>query len=168
MRALSFTAGLLLMSCAAFAQTPCFSPISFSTASPLPPGVTGMPYSQDINVPHGDNCTLTWSLTSGALPPGLTLTSAGSGLNSKATITGTPASVGTFVFGITASQDLPAASVSKAFTLVVTAPLSISTASPLPSGMAGAAYSQRLAAAGGVPPYTWKLTSGTLPPLLIS
>jgi hypothetical protein len=41
-------------------------------------------------------------------------------------------------------------------------PLAISTTS-LPSGQAGAAYASTLGASGGTTPYTWTLTSGTLP-----
>jgi len=41
--------------------------------------------------------------------------------------------------------------------------LGITTTSALPSGTAGASYSQTLAASGGAPPYTWTLASGTLP-----
>ena len=41
-------------------------------------------------------------------------------------------------------------------------PLSIVTTS-LPSGQVGTAYSATLAASGGTTPYTWSLTSGTLP-----
>jgi len=37
------------------------------------------------------------------------------------------------------------------------------TTTSLPNGVAGAAYSQTLSAAGGTTPYTWSLTSGTLP-----
>jgi hypothetical protein len=37
------------------------------------------------------------------------------------------------------------------------------TTTTLPSGTAGASYSQTLAASGGTAPYAWKLTSGTLP-----
>jgi hypothetical protein len=54
--------------------------------------------------------------------------------------------------------------------LALIAPVSASnptimTASTLPSGKIGAAYSQALAATGGAPPYTtWALTSGSLPP----
>ena len=130
MRALSFMAGLLLMSCAGFAQLACFTPISFNTASPLSPGMTGTPYSQDVAVPIGDGCTLTWSLTFGALPSGLRLTSTGRSFMSKAVIVGIPASAGTFVFEITATQDSPPSSVSKTFTLVVNAGLAIPVATP--------------------------------------
>jgi uncharacterized protein (TIGR03437 family) len=42
------------------------------------------------------------------------------------------------------------------------APLAIS-ATALPAGNAGAAYTATLVATGGTPPYTWSLASGTLP-----
>jgi Putative Ig domain/IPT/TIG domain len=41
--------------------------------------------------------------------------------------------------------------------------LSVATAS-LPSGQVGSAYSATLAAAGGVTPYSWSVTGGSLPP----
>jgi hypothetical protein len=41
-------------------------------------------------------------------------------------------------------------------------PLVITTAS-LPNGQVGSAYSATLAASGGTPPYTWSLSSGSLP-----
>ncbi len=43
------------------------------------------------------------------------------------------------------------------------APLVISTTSPLTSGTVGVAYSQTLAATGGIPSYTWSIDSGSLP-----
>jgi uncharacterized protein (TIGR03437 family) len=44
------------------------------------------------------------------------------------------------------------------------APPTISTASSLPNGGVGIAYSYTLAATGGAPPYRWALTGGALPP----
>ena len=41
--------------------------------------------------------------------------------------------------------------------------LGINTASPLPNGQLGVAYNQTLTASGGKTPYTWSITSGTLP-----
>lgn len=41
--------------------------------------------------------------------------------------------------------------------------LAITTPSPLPNGTVGTAYSQRLAASGGTPPYAWSVSLGTLP-----
>ena len=43
------------------------------------------------------------------------------------------------------------------------APVTITTASPLPTGDQGVSYSTALAASGGVEPYTWSVLSGTLP-----
>ena len=50
-----------------------------------------------------------------------------------------------------------------AITIAQAAPMSIVTLSPLPTGTPGAAYSQTLAATGGLPPYAWSLVSGALP-----
>ena len=47
-------------------------------------------------------------------------------------------------------------------TIGTTAPLTISTTS-LATGTVAVVYSQTLAASGGIAPYTWKLTSGSLP-----
>jgi hypothetical protein len=57
---------------------------------------------------------------------------------------------------------------SQTFTLVVEAPLTISTASVLPGAIVGASYSASFAAAGGVPPYTWSVTSGSSLPAGLS
>lgn len=46
----------------------------------------------------------------------------------------------------------------------VGAPVDIATASPLPSGTQGSAYSQTLTATGGTSPYTWTVFSGSLAP----
>src|SRR5438552_18754054 len=43
-------------------------------------------------------------------------------------------------------------------------PLSITTTSPLPSAIAGVAYSPlQFTATGGVPPYSWAITGGAPP-----
>ena len=44
------------------------------------------------------------------------------------------------------------------------ASLRITTEPPLPAGYVGQPYSAQLAAAGGVPPYTWSIAAGALPP----
>jgi Putative Ig domain len=46
-------------------------------------------------------------------------------------------------------------------------PPAILTSSPLPRGALGATYSQTLQVTGGVPPYSWAVVSGSLPPGLI-
>ena len=51
---------------------------------------------------------------------------------------------------------------SNSVTVTIPAAPAITTTS-LPTAIAGAAYSATLAGSGGIAPYTWKLTSGTLP-----
>ena len=55
-----------------------------------------------------------------------------------------------------------AVSTSSTLTEIVLSPLSVTTTS-LPGGVVGSAYSQTLAATGGVAPYTWSVSSGSLP-----
>jgi hypothetical protein len=43
-------------------------------------------------------------------------------------------------------------------------PVTITTASPLPSGTVGDAYSETMAAVGGTTPYVWTVSNGSLPP----
>ncbi len=45
-----------------------------------------------------------------------------------------------------------------------TAPLAVSTTSPLPGALTSAPYTQSLSATGGTGPYTWSVTAGSLPP----
>jgi hypothetical protein len=68
------------------------------TLSPavLPPGTVGTPYSQTISA-SGGTAPYTYSVTSGALPPGLTLNTA------TGAITGTPTTQGLFNFTIQAT-----------------------------------------------------------------
>jgi hypothetical protein len=134
------------------------APFAITTPSPLPSGIVGASYSQTLAV-SGGSPPYAWSVASGALPAGLALSAGGS-------VSGVPAAYGTFSFSvvITAAGGFTAG---QSFSLTVNpAPLVIATASPLPSGLAGTAYSQTLTAAGGVPPYVWQISSGTLPPLL--
>ena len=69
------------------------------------------------------------------------------------------AAAGTFPISI--STPAKAASASIDFTVVDV--LAVSTTS-LPDGTVGVAYSATLAATGGIEPYTWKVTTGSLPP----
>jgi WD40 repeat protein len=62
----------------------------------LPDGNTSLPYSATLQAAGGTG-NLTWSLTSGSLPPGLVLSSAGA-------ISGTPTIAGTFNFTVGVSD----------------------------------------------------------------
>jgi len=125
------------------------------TTSSLPPGSTGAAYSQTLAA-TGGTAPLTWSILTGSLPAGLTL--------NGATITGTPTAVNFSSFTVRVSDSSsPQQTAERTLSISVTAPLTITTASPLPNGAVGVAYSQTLAASGGTTPFTWSISAGALP-----
>src|SRR5579872_472231 len=133
-------------------------PLSITTGSPLPNGTVGTVYSQTLAA-TGGGPPYAWSVSSGALPAGLSLD------GSSGTLAGTPTAAGSSAFIVQVTDSVRNA-VTKAFTLSIasgTANLSIITSSLLPGATQGAAYSQALAATGGKPPYSWSTTSGSLP-----
>lgn len=121
------------------------------TTTSLPEAGRGMPYSFDLASDGAEN--VTWALSSGALPQGLTLSAAGR-------LSGTPAlaaTTGTFEVRATSGVQ----SVRKSFTLQVYDKLELTTAS-LPKGVTGNLYDTQLAATGGKGSFTWSW-SGTVP-----
>jgi hypothetical protein len=125
-----------------------------TTPSPLPNGSVGVAYSKPL-IGSGGKIPYVWQVVSGALPGGLTLN------RSTGLLTGTPTATGDFQFTVQLTDATPQ-SLSKPFTLTITAALAIGTTS-LPDGNIGAAYSQPVAATGGTLPYAFTLT-GALPP----
>ncbi|MFO0972545.1 MAG: putative Ig domain-containing protein [Phycisphaerae bacterium] len=120
----------------------------------LPDGTTGAAYSQTLSATGGTGL-LDWSILSGALPAGLSLSPSGD-------ITGTPTAAGTANFSAQVVDGAGCAG-SLAYTLTVNCTtISVSPAA-LPDGMVGAAYSQTLGATGGTPAYAFNLTTGALP-----
>lgn len=100
----------------------------------------------------------TWSIASGSLPPGLTLSGGG-------IISGTATQLGasSFVLQVTDSA-VPPVIVTQAETINVTpTPVSIlgNPQSPAPVNVV---YHSQIPASGGTPPYTFSITSGALPP----
>ena len=130
------------------------------TTSSLPGATVGTAYGETLAA-TGGRSPYTWSLASGSLPPGLSLST------SKGVIWGTPTASGTysFVVRVKDSATYPATAIhaeSIAIAAKKTSSLVITTSS-LPNGIVGAAYSATLSASGGIQPYTWTLTSGQLP-----
>lgn len=103
-----------------------------------------------------------WTVDSGSLPTGLTLTSA------TGEIAGSPTQGGTFNFSVqVCDSSSPLQSVTHSYSIVVSKPgsrptLSITTGS-MPTATVGSSYMMILGASGGTSPYTWKITSGSLP-----
>jgi hypothetical protein len=130
------------------------SPLDIATSS-ITNAVRGTSFSQQLNA-TGGKPAYSWAVTAGALPGGLTLAS------STGIISGTPSAVGTFNFTVTAT-DADTHTVSKAFTITVVAPPLSATGVPALSGLKGSLLTYQLSANGGTPPYTWSVSTGTLP-----
>ena len=131
------------------------------TTTSLPNGQVGTPYSATLAA-TGGTAPYSWSLTSGTLPAGLTLNGA------TGAIAGTPTATANAValtFKVTdSSSPVQTNTMNLALTIAASgpAPLNVTTAS-LPNGQVGIPYSATLTATGGTTPYSWSLTSGTLP-----
>lgn len=114
----------------------------------LPPAVVAANYSVLLTA-VGNLAPVTWSITNGALPNGLTL-DATSGL-----ISGVASAESTQALSIQVSDGVQVAM--RDFTLTVVyepLPLEVATRA-LPPAFAGRAYEYGLTAFGGIPPYTW-------------
>ncbi len=128
-------------------------PLVISTAS-VPGATAGTAYPATTLGATGGTSPYSWSISAGALPAGLTLSSAGA-------ITGTPTASGPFSFTAQA-KDSASGSATQSYSMTIAAGLSVTTNS-VPNGTAGTAYSTTLAATGGTSPYTWSVSTGTLP-----
>jgi hypothetical protein len=127
-------------------------PLSITTAS-LPNGTDDVSYSATVAA-AGGLAPLTYSVSAGALPAGLSLDA-----NSGA-ITGTPTTGGSFNFTVQVGDSLnPEQTATQAFTVLI---LEISGSNP-PDGTVGTAYSQSLSATGGVGGLTWSVAAGSPP-----
>ncbi len=137
------------------------SPPPLSVAPVLPTAYVGKAYSVALGT-AGGTAPYKWSVTSGALPSGLTLSANG-------VISGTPTAAGTFRASLQVTDSSnPAASVTTDVTLTVATSLVITTTSVPATATTNPPYTSfTFQAAGGAAPYTWSwAASGTsgLPP----
>ena len=140
----------------ATAQLMVVPPPSVTTTS-LPGGTGGGVYKATLQESGGVG-PFSWSGRSGSLPSGFTLSNDG-------TIAGTPCAGGNSNFTVqVADSATPPLTASAPLSISVTVvPLSIGTTS-LPDAVTDTIYSQAVQVAGGISPYTWSVTSGSLPP----
>jgi hypothetical protein len=122
----------------------------------LPNAVSGTPYSATATV-TGGTTPLTWSISAGALPTGLSLNA------TTGTISGTPTVPGTYNFTLhVVDSSNPPQSANVPASITVNTGLSL-TVSILPDAISGVPYVGTLVATGGTLPYKWSITSGALP-----
>ena len=123
----------------------------------VPPGILtgriGLAYSWDFHA-TGGQAPYTYSISSGSLPPGLTL--------SPGTISGTPTTAGSYPITIRAT-DANGCTGEAQYTLVVACPVITVNPASLPAGATGTAYNQTFTATGGVAPYSFTISGGAFP-----
>jgi Putative Ig domain len=167
---LSLCVSVLLMSACGGSHPPTPpGALNIANAS-VPDGVVLSPYGgtpDGVTLgTSGGLAPYTWTLTGGALPPGLTLSSGG-------VISGTPpitdlgsggvAKTYSFKVKVTDSQTPTAAYQTGNFSITIN-PLPVVTSTTLSNGTIGLAYSATLTNSGGLAPFTWSVTAGSLPP----
>jgi len=142
-------------------STPTPTPPSLTiTTSSLPSATADSSYTATIQA-AGGTPPYSWAITSGSLPAGLSLSSGG-------TISGTPSAQGTASFTVqvtdssTPDPQVASTTLSVAVSASAAPALTITTSS-LPSATADSSYTTTLQVAGGTPPYSWAITSGSLP-----
>jgi Putative Ig domain len=124
----------------------------------LNPAYIGTSYTTFLTA-IGGYYPYSWAVSSGSLPPGLSLIGAGSD------IVGTPTQLGSYSFVLQVSDSaVPPVVATQAYTLNVTpTPLNVlgNLLSPAPVNVL---YHSQIPISGGTPPYTFSISSGTLPP----
>jgi hypothetical protein len=130
-------------------------PLSVTTPSRLSQGVIAAPYNTTLGA-TGGVVPYAWNVASGNLPPGLSLSRAG-------VLSGAPTVSGGFSFtvAVTDSQQPPSLANGN-FSISIAAAVQVTTTS-LPNGSPSVFYNAALAASGGLPPYSWTITQGSLP-----
>jgi hypothetical protein len=131
------------------AATPTLTLIQPATAT------IDTPYTGTIGVSGGTG-PYACVVQSGTLPAGLSV--------SNCTITGTPTATGSSILTVTATDSsTPTGTITGPITVTVQALQTLTLTGSLPNATQGVAYSQTLTAKGGLAPYTYAVTSGTLP-----
>ncbi len=122
----------------------------------LPAATQYAPFGLRLRATGGSGA-VTWAVSAGALPAGMSLSADG-------TLSGAPARTGAFAFEVTASSG--AATATQMLSMMVGAgslPLVI-VDQDLPGAEFGRAYSASLIAVGGKPPYQWALRPNAVLP----
>ena len=126
------------------------------------PGSVGEPYSETLtakrvdtlNPVSGPDVQASWSVQSGSLPPGVTLSTTG-------VLAGTPTAEGSYQFVVKAQNGSPFDT--ETYTLAVRQPVSVKPTLASARAEVGIRFGATATATGGTGTYTWTLASGSLP-----
>ncbi|MDZ4405378.1 GEVED domain-containing protein [Prosthecobacter sp.] len=139
-----------------YTMAPACPVISITPAS-LTQGTVGTAYSRTLTASGGTAPYSSWTVISGALPAGLSL-NAGSGI-----ISGTPSAAANPATSITVRvTDTYGCQGTQTISLQICPVITLSPAG-LASSTVGTAYSQTVSASGSITPYTFAVSSGSLP-----
>lgn len=160
----SSTAGTAQLTATSISNSAFVATVSVTTdadpkisSATMPTAWIGTAYNSSV-VATGGVAPLTFAVTSGSLPPGLSLN------GSSGAITGIPTTVGSYTFTVTVTDsNVPPMTFAWPITINVANPLAI-TKVILPAANVGTAYSFQPSATGGTTPYTWSISAGSLPP----
>ena len=133
------------------------SPTLATLPGGLPAATAGTAYTQTLTT-SGGAAPYRYQST-GALPNGIVLGTDG-------TLAGTPTVAGSYAFTVRATDSSTGTgpfSKDTSYTLVVDAPQIAFTLSTLPKPTTASGYNQRLQVSGGAAPYSFRVTSGSLP-----
>ncbi len=128
----------------------------FITSNALPDATVDTPYNKGLTAVGG---TPVWSLSSGSLPPGISIDSFTGEIN------GIPDSAGSYNFSVSAVDTSISSIRSRDLTLSIN-PAPAIDSSTLPEGIAGSDYHGQINAAGGSKPLVWNIR-GNLPEGLV-
>ena len=131
------------------------APTAILTLSNPPAGTVNVVYTGSVGV-NGGTPPYTCSIT--GLPTGLT--------SNNCAISGTPTTAGTYPLTVTATDSTSPTKLTTTGTvqLVINGITPLALNGTLPNATLGVAYSSTLTASGGISPYTYTVTSGSLPP----
>jgi hypothetical protein len=125
------------------------------TTSSLPNGSPNVAYSATLTA-AGGSIPYHWSVITGSLPPGLALNA------TTGQISGTPTAAGAVQFTVQVT-DFLGGTATKVLTIAIGTSQSVTISATDFTASVGVAVSQTVTAAGGVAPYTFSVSAGSLP-----
>jgi hypothetical protein len=149
---------ILAISALPFISSPVYAAIPVSSApAALPSGQVGQSYSGATFIAGSGTAPYNWTIT--GLPPGIV----DNGSNtSTISISGTPTTAGTYSVIVQVTDSLADSGMYSGTIVISEKPITFTTTT-IPTATEGMPYSASIAISGGTSPYSWAVSSGSLP-----